>query len=122
MNSVSLGIPGVGDVHPGTHLCALYSGPDERDRLMLPFLQEGMRDGDKCLCLVDDVAPATVRHRVEGAGTLSPGPEDQLNVDVASSVYLEAGQFSVEHMTSFLSRSLSEASKGKDFTLLRAAG
>ncbi len=121
MNSVSLGIPGMDDVHPGTHLCALYSGPDERDRLLLPFLQEGMRDGDKCLCLVDDVAPVTVRRRVEGTGATShPHRADQLNVDVASSVYLQDGQFSVERMISFLARSLSEATE--DFPLLRAAG
>jgi DNA-binding CsgD family transcriptional regulator len=121
MTSVSLGIPGLDDVDPGTHLCALYSGPDERDRLLLPFLQEGMRDGDKCLCLVDDVAPATMKRRVEGDGTTSPSHRaDQLNVDAASSVYLQEGRFSVEHMTSFLATRLSEAAG--DFPLLRAAG
>jgi len=121
MSTVSLGIPGVQDVHPGTHLCALYSGPDERDRLLLPFLQEGMREGDKCLCLVEDVAPATVRHQVEGPGTTSQAHgADQLNIDLASSVYLECGEFSVEHMTSFLANSVSEATE--DFPLLRAAG
>jgi DNA-binding CsgD family transcriptional regulator len=122
MSDVSLGIPGVGDVGPGTHLCALYSGPDERDRLLLPFLQEGMRGGDKCLCLVDDVEPATVRHRVEETGSRTEvrRPE-QLNVDQASSVYLQSGEFSVEHMTSFLSRSLTQATD-EHFPRLRAAG
>ena len=55
MNGLSLGIPGVGPVTPGTHFCALYSGPVERDRLLYPFLDEGLRHGDKCLCLIDDV-------------------------------------------------------------------
>jgi DNA-binding CsgD family transcriptional regulator len=27
----------------GLHLCALYSGPEERDRLLVPFVQEGRR-------------------------------------------------------------------------------
>jgi DNA-binding CsgD family transcriptional regulator len=119
MNNASLGIPGVEDVHPGTHLCALYSGPEERDGILLPFLEEGMRHGDKCLCLVDDVAPATVRHRVDGPTTRAHRT-DQLNVESASSVYLQAGEFSVEHMTSFLATCLSEAAA--DFPLLRAAG
>jgi DNA-binding CsgD family transcriptional regulator len=122
LSEVSLGIPGVDDVHPGTHLCALYSGPDERDRLLLPFLQEGMRGGDKCLCLVDDVAPETVRHQVEDPGVSAQAQRtDQLNIDVASSVYLESGEFSIEHMTSFLATSLSEATE-EDFPFLRAAG
>src|SRR4029078_9070347 len=58
MNSLSLGIPGVGSVSPGTHFCALYSGPAERDRLLFPFLEEGLRHGDTCLCLIDAVAAA----------------------------------------------------------------
>ena len=66
MNGLSLGIPGVGAVSPGTHFCALYSGPAERDRLFFPFLEEGLRHGDKCLCLIDDVEPALVRDRAVG--------------------------------------------------------
>ncbi|MET1007555.1 MAG: MEDS domain-containing protein [Propionibacteriaceae bacterium] len=121
MRNVKLGIPGVQDVRPGTHLCALYSGPHERDRLLLPFLREGMRDGDKCLYLVDDVTPTVVRDQVEDAGATSrPHRADQLNIDLASSVYLQAGYFSVERMISFLATSLSEASE--DFPFLRAAG
>ena len=57
MNGLSLGIPGVGVVSPGTHFCALYSGPVERDRMLYPFLDEGLRQGDKCLCLIDGVEP-----------------------------------------------------------------
>ena len=52
--TVSMGIPGIDEVDPGTHICALYSGPAERDSLLFPFLREGIREGDKCLCLIDD--------------------------------------------------------------------
>jgi DNA-binding CsgD family transcriptional regulator len=122
MNGLSLGIPGVGDVEPGTHFCALYSGPAERDRLLFPFLGEGLRHGDKCLCLIDDVEPALVRDRVVG----QPGPEysrrsAQLDVERASDAYLRAGEFNVEDMTHFLSASVA-AAVGDDFLLLRAAG
>jgi DNA-binding CsgD family transcriptional regulator len=122
MSDVSLGISGAGEVRPGTHLCALYSGPEERDRLLLPFLREGIREGHKCLCLVDDVEPATVRHQVEAPGTSSVLQRaDQLDIDHASSVYLQSGKFSVAHMTSFLETSLNEATQ-QHFPLLRAAG
>src|SRR6478609_1219 len=70
MNGLSLGIPGVGAVSPGTHFCALYSGPADRDRLLFPFLEEGLRHGDKCLCMIDDLEPALVRDRAVG----QPGP------------------------------------------------
>jgi DNA-binding CsgD family transcriptional regulator len=122
MNGLSLGIPGVGSVSPGTHFCALYSGPAERDRLLFPFLEEGLRHGDKCLCLIDDVEPALVRDVAVG----QPGPEysrrsAQLDVERASDSYLRSGEFNVEDMMSFLSESV-DAAIADDFDLLRAAG
>ncbi|HET7736325.1 MAG TPA: MEDS domain-containing protein [Nocardioidaceae bacterium] len=122
MNGLSLGIPGVGIVSPGTHFCALYSGPAERDRLLYPFLEEGLRHGDKCLCLIDDVEPALVRDRAVGQpGAKYAQRSDQLDVERASDAYLRSGEFSVEDMMSFLSERVDSATKG-DFDLLRAAG
>jgi DNA-binding CsgD family transcriptional regulator len=122
MNGLSLGIPGVGAVSPGTHFCALYSGPAERDRLLFPFLEEGLRHGDKCLCLIDDLEPALVRDRAVG----KPGPEytrrsAQLEVERASDAYLRSGKFSVDDMMSFLSESV-DAAIEDDYDVLRAAG
>ena len=122
MNSLSLGIPGVGAVSAGTHFCALYSGPAERDRLLFPFLEEGLRQGDKCLCLIDDVEPALVRDLALG----QPGPgyagrSAQLDVERASDTYLRSGEFSTADMMSFLTES-ADAAIADDFDLLRAAG
>ncbi|MCT2173074.1 MEDS domain-containing protein [Dietzia cinnamea] len=122
MNGLSLGIPGVGAVSSGTHFCALYSGPVERDRLLYPFLEEGLRHGDKCLCLIDDVEPALVRDRAVG----QPGADysrrsAQLDVERASDAYLRSGEFSVEGMVSFLSGCVDKAS-ADNFDLIRAVG
>src|SRR6187200_1879748 len=110
MSGLSLGIPGVGAVSAGMHFCALYSGPAERDRLLFSFLEEGLRHGDKCLCLIDGVEPALVRDLAVG----QPGPNytrrsAQLDVERASDAYLRSGQFSVEDMMSFLSESVDAA-------------
>src|SRR6476619_7688607 len=119
MNGLSLGIPGVGDVSAGTHFCGLYSGPAERDRLLYPFLEEGVRQGDKCLCLIDDVEPALVRDLAVG----QPGPgysrrNAQLAVERSSDAYLRSGEFCVEEMVSFLSESV-DAAIADDFALFR---
>jgi DNA-binding CsgD family transcriptional regulator len=121
--SVSMGIPGLDEVRPGTHICALYSGPAERDRLLFPFLREGMLEGDKCLCLVDDAEVAsTVRDWVEGRpGSEQPLRSEQLDVDRTSDAYLDSGRFSVEQMRSFLSGRMALATES-DFPMLRAAG
>ena len=104
-------------------MCALYSGPAERDRLLFPFLREGIREGDKCLCLIDDAEVASsVRDGVDGQrGTDQPGRSEQLDVDRTSDVYLESGRFSVEQMRSFLSGRMILAAES-DFPMLRAAG
>src|ERR1700759_1047171 len=109
MSALNPGIPWSGVVRPGTHFCALYPGPAERDRLF-PFLEKGLRLGDKCLCLADDVEPTLVRDRAVG----QPGPEysrrsSQLDVERASDAYLRSGKFSVDDMTSFLSESADAA-------------
>ena len=121
--SVSMGIPGLDEIRPGTHICALYSGAAERDRLLFPFLREGMREGDKCLCLVDDAQVASsVREWVEGRpGSELPLRSEQLDVDQTSDAYLDSGRFSVEHMRSFLSGRIALAAES-DFPMLRAAG
>jgi DNA-binding CsgD family transcriptional regulator len=119
---VSMGIPGVDQIRPGTHVCALYSGPAERDNLLFPFLREGLREGDKCLCLLDDAEPASVRDQVASRqNCYSRRESEQLEVDRASDVYLRSGRFSVEQMTSFLSGRLTQAAES-EFPLLRAAG
>ena len=119
--TVSMGIPGI-EVDPGTHICALYSGRAERDRLLFPFLKEGIREGDKCLCLIDDAEPAEFRNRVEKQqdGDLL-SQSKQLDVDWASEAYLQSGRFSVGQMISFLAVRLTEAAES-EFPLLRAAG
>ena len=121
-SSLSLGIPGVEDVSHGTHFCALYSGPAERDRLLFSFLEEGLRHGDKCLCLIDDVEPTLVRDRAVG----QPGPghsrrSAQLDIERASDAYLRSGEFSVGDMLGFLCESV-DAAIGDGFELLRVAG
>lgn len=122
MDVLDLGLPGVGEVGPGTHFCALYSGPAERDRLLFSFLDAGLRHGDKCLCLVDDIEPALVRDHLVGR----PGPEysrrsSQLEVKRASEAYLPTGEFRIDDMARFLIQSVGEATDAH-FGLLRAAG
>ena len=120
--AVSMGIPGLDEIRPGTHICALYSGTAERDGLLFPFLREGIREGDKCLCLIDDAEPASVRSHVQDQqGGLPQSRSDQLEIDRASEVYLRSGRFSVENMMSFLSAHLMVAAQA-EFPLLRAAG
>jgi DNA-binding CsgD family transcriptional regulator len=122
MTGVKYGILGVGDHEHGNHVCALYSGPVERDDLLMPFVQAGVREGDKCLCLIDQVEPEDVRQRLVDEN--DPGHElraGQLDVDRASSVYLESGRFSAENMVTFL-EDTANAAADNEFPHMRVAG
>jgi DNA-binding CsgD family transcriptional regulator len=122
MTGMDAGIPGVGNVERGTHLCALYSERVERDDLVMRFLEAGLRDGDKCLCLMDQVEPEKVRERLgyeDGAGRA--GRTDQLDVGRASSVYLESGHFTAEPMMTFIEDTANRAAQS-EFRNLRAVG
>jgi DNA-binding CsgD family transcriptional regulator len=111
----------MGEGRPGTHVCALYSGPDERDQLLVPFMQEGLRHGDQCVHLIDDVEPASMRQRAHGpAGPGDARRSGRLGVYPASDVYLPAGGFSVERVIAFLAAELA-SSPHDEPPLLRAA-
>jgi DNA-binding CsgD family transcriptional regulator len=117
-----MGIPGIDEIRPGMHICALYTGAAERDRLLFSFLREGIREGDKCLCLIDDAEPAAVRQQIEAEQNgHDQRRSEQLDVDRTSEVYVQSGRFSVDQMVSFLSGRLSRAAES-DFPRLRTAG
>lgn len=48
---IKLGIAGL-SVPQGTHLCGFFRGGEKRGQIVLPFLREGLRSGDKCLYAV----------------------------------------------------------------------
>jgi DNA-binding CsgD family transcriptional regulator len=86
-----------------------------------PFLSEGLRHGDTCVCYIDGLEPGAVRARAVGEAGVTDPPTDRFDVRPASEVYLQSGRFSVAHMTSVLSDNLEEvvaAGSG----LLRATG
>ncbi|MCH1867446.1 MEDS domain-containing protein [Nocardioides sp. CFH 31398] len=103
------------------HVCALYSGPQERDRVLLPFLREGLRAGDECLCLVDGMDPAGTRRRAGGPAAAGGG---RLHVHPASDVCSRPGELSVERATRLLATATTTAtaSSGRpDVPAVRAA-
>ena len=54
--SVDIGVLGL-TVPRGTHICAFYRGAQGRDEIVVPFLAEGIRSQDKCLCILDSIDP-----------------------------------------------------------------
>jgi MEDS: MEthanogen/methylotroph, DcmR Sensory domain len=108
-------------VPSGTHICAFYRGPAGRDEVVLPFLADGIRAGQKCICVLESLAPADVLVRLDRQVGLGGSVETgQLELTTPADAYLLSGTFSGDDMLSYWQQAA--ASGGQGSGLLRAAG
>jgi AcrR family transcriptional regulator len=118
---VDFGLPGAHASH-GDHVCAFYHGPRERDEILVSYLDAGLKSGDKCICIVDSVAPEEIRAQLKndpGAGTAPP----QLELLSSSQAdYLRDGAFQTDVMLDFWERTVSAAVSDDGFPFVRIVG
>ena len=118
---VPLGLLGLA-VPRGTHICAFYRGAQGRDEIVLPFLAEGIRAQDKCICILESIDPPDVLARlgqhVDVGSSVDTG---QLELATPASAYLQSGTFSPEDMLSYWQQA-EAAQAAEGFGLTRATG
>jgi MEDS: MEthanogen/methylotroph, DcmR Sensory domain len=120
--ALRFGVPWDGSAQPGDHICALYRGPDERSDLLAPYLQAGLHAGEKCLCMINPPDRTVIVNRLATDGTISDHlKSDQLEIHTPTDVYLAAGEFLAEQMTSFLTDTIT-AAETTGYQRFRAAG
>lgn len=120
--SVALGIPGL-EVAPGDHLCAFYRGLDERNEILIPYLYEGLKAGDKCICVVDATDPDTVLASLTAELDLRhPLASHQIDLFSSRQTYLRRGMFSTQVMLDFWEEAVGAALSSRDFPFARAVG
>ena len=103
----------------GDHICAFYRGREERDRLVVPFLQEGVRAGDVCLCITGGTDHRRLERSVlDGCDDADP---QLLQIDDAEDTYLAGGSFSSDRMLSYWSDWGNKTFEAQGRTFARAA-
>ena len=86
----------------GTHICAFYSGPAGRDEAVMPFLAEGIRAGQKCICVLESLSPSEVLARLGREVDLGRSVQTgQLELATPADAYLRTGTFSIDDMLSY---------------------
>jgi hypothetical protein len=119
-NALDLGVHGI-HVQPGDHLCGLYAGAQQRDDVLIPFLEAGLRSGDKCICVVDGTDPneivTALGSQVEGS-TRAFGT--QLEVFRSSDMYMRGGTFSAAEIIGAWKAAISDVMYDGRFDLVRA--
>ena len=122
LESVSLGILGH-SIPTGTHVCAFYSGPDGRDELVLPYLAEGIRTRQKCICVLETLTPAEVLARLGRRVDLGRSVETgALDLATPLEAYLRGGRFSGDDMLAYWGQLASDNLDSGNFTFMRATG
>lgn len=117
--SIKIGISGL-SVPQGSHLCGFFRGKEERDDIVYPFLNEGLRSGQKCLWAIDaadrdtfqTVAPA----ELDAAGA------DQLDIVLSSDIYFGRSDFSVPDMIDYWDGWAGSSLADGEFSVARAVG
>lgn len=98
----SITINGVG-ARPGDHICAFYRGREERDRLLVPYLREGLLGGDFCLCITGRSDHRHLERAVFDGDEHDAVDQSLLRIDAAEDTYLADGTFSAERMLTYWS-------------------
>jgi len=95
------------------HACAFFHDAEEEYRLLLPFVQEGFRHGDKIFQIVDGRHRDERRARIGGLGIDLDSAEQsgQLEVRPWENAYLRGGRFDQHAMLALVADVLG---KGKD--------
>jgi hypothetical protein len=115
---VRLGFGNV-ELAAGDHLCGFYQGRRERDKIVAGFLSEGLRSGNKCICVLDDGSPDQISAMLgdEQASYLGTG---QLEIYSPETSYLRDGSFWKEDMRGFWEERIGGAFA--EFSFARAVG
>ena len=114
--ALALGINGI-RLDVGDHICGLYYGESQRDQILVPFLEAGLASGDKCICVVDGVAPGEVVARLD-ASTFAA--DKQLEVIRSSDMYLRSGRFSADEVVGAWKAAMSDVMYDGRFDVVRA--
>jgi hypothetical protein len=116
-DTATVGVMGVA-LAPGDHVCAFYPGAAERNEILIPYLQEGLDAGDKCICIVSDAAAPD---RDLDSVRCHSHHSDQLAVDCSGDTYLKGGNFSSDQMLRYWDSAISQAMED-GYTFARGAG
>jgi len=86
----------------GSHICTFFSGSAQRDDVVVPFLAEGIRSGQKCVAVLEPPGPRDLLTRLGGQVDQGHSVETgQLELPAPADAYLRSGQFSTEDMLGY---------------------
>jgi hypothetical protein len=89
---------------PGDHICVFYRGEAERRRIMLPFLRDGVRAGDKCICIASAADHRSIESSLLDVGSAETRDRESLRLEHFHDTYTRRGSFDRGHMMDYWRR------------------
>jgi hypothetical protein len=102
------------------HICAFFNSDEEEYRVLIPFIEEGLKCGDKAVHVLNPAQRADHLHRLAAAGIDPTAAQQsgQLELKVNTEVYLPDGRFDQDRMLQVFEQ-LASGNAGGDFPLSR---
>jgi hypothetical protein len=107
----------------GDHTCVFYRSESQLMEVISPFIANGLRRGNRCLCVQKPEVLKTLVFdlRFLGIDTDAEIKRGALDLHVESEIYYPQGKFEPEALMDMLVRSIAKA-KADGFTAFRSAG
>lgn len=115
MKSAAPPIPFAGSQLGATrHVCAFFNNEEEEYRVLLPFIKDGFRCGDKAVHVVNPDQHHDHLHRLgeQGIDTAAAQQSGQLEVRTNTEAYLRDGRFDKDRMLEVFEQLASGNAKG----------
>jgi hypothetical protein len=86
------------------HVCAFHNGVEEQDKVLLPFIKEGLEAGDRVMLVfaANKRAERIERLRQSGVDVEGAQRNGQLQIETWDDVYLRDGRFDADEMMGFV--------------------
>jgi predicted DNA binding protein/KaiC/GvpD/RAD55 family RecA-like ATPase/putative methionine-R-sulfoxide reductase with GAF domain len=123
--SIADGEHNLDDHGPNNHLTLIYEGREEQFATAIPFVQQGLEQGDRCLYVADDNDEETVARAMREAGIDVEAAVESglLSIQSASDVYLDDdGEFDADEIIAYLDETVTEAITERGYEHVRITG
>jgi hypothetical protein len=121
LTQVELGIGGV-VLNPGDHVCAFSHGSTDRNEILIPYLEEGLREAEKCICFLEVGGDRPLLDQLRSRSPHLDQESKHLDLLDFSQTYLRGGRFTQAEWFDFFDRRMSSAIHGEGYPAARAAG
>lgn len=104
------------------HLASIYDNQDDQFAAVVPFIKQGLEQGEQCLYVADENTTEEVRDALREGGIDVEAAQDSgaLSIHTKADTYLRTGEFKPETMVEFWEETLAEARDREGYEGVRA--